>query len=97
MILKKCEICNNSNLIKVLNLGLHPLCDDLKPIGSKKTNKKYKIEILFCKNCSTAYQKYNVNKKLLFHKDYHYRAKHTKDVLDGMQSLVNDCKKKLEN
>ena len=27
--IKCCEVCGNKNLESVLNLGLHPLCDDL--------------------------------------------------------------------
>ena len=43
-----CEICGSKKLYKVLDLGKHPLCDDLKKIGSKKKNKSYKIVILLC-------------------------------------------------
>lgn len=31
-----CEICNKESLKTVLDLGRHPLCDDLIPIGNKK-------------------------------------------------------------
>ena len=34
--INSCEVCSNSKLNKVLDLGYHPLCDDLKPISSKK-------------------------------------------------------------
>ena len=30
--IKKCEVCGNDNLVNVLNLGHHPMCDDLVPI-----------------------------------------------------------------
>ena len=87
-----CEICDQKNLPTVLDLGKHPLCDDLIKIGSKKKNKLYKIQIIFCKKCVTAYQKHQVKKKILFPPNYHYRAKLTKDVLKGMEDLVKDCK-----
>lgn len=88
LIIQACEICGNKDLLEVLNLGYHPLCDDLLPIGSKEVNKEYKIEILFCPKCLSAHQKYQINKELLFPKSYHYRAKETKDVQCGMQGLV---------
>jgi hypothetical protein len=88
-LINNCSICDNK-LESVLNLGKHPLCDDLKRIGSKKKNKSYLIEILFCNFCKTAFQKKNINKKILFHKDYHYRSKLTKDVTDGMKNFVQD-------
>ncbi len=40
---KKCEICNSKSLKKVLNLGRHPLCDDLIELKSKKKNDLYKL------------------------------------------------------
>ena len=88
-----CEICKKKNLPLVLDLGKHPLCDDLIKIKEKKISKLYKIEIVFCKNCITAFQKYQIPKKKLFPKNYHYRSKFTKDVINGMQEIV----KKAEN
>ena len=89
-IVSKCQICN-SKLFKFLDLGLQPLCDDLKK--TPKSNKLYKTKIIYCKKCLTAYQKYNVDRKKLFHKDYHYRASNTKDVLRGMKELVVNVSK----
>jgi len=94
---KNCELCRSQNLIKVLDLGFHPLCDDLILINSKRKNKLYKIEIIFCKKCLTAHQKYQVKKKVLFPKNYHYRARFTNDVLIGMKNLVSECEKYLGN
>lgn len=90
-----CEICGNNKLTEVLNLGNHPLCDDLIKVGSKKRCNEYPIEILFCGTCYTAYQKFQVSKKKLFSKNYHYRARMTKSVLSGMSDLVNSIEKKI--
>ena len=87
-----CEICNQKKLPTVLNLGNHPLCDDLIKTGSKKKNKFFKIKIFFCKKCLTAYQKYQVPKKKLFPRNYHYRSKFTKDVISGMKEVLNKSK-----
>ena len=96
-IVKRCQICNSS-LSNFLDLGKQPLCDDLrtKPF----VNKFYKLQIKFCKKCLTAFQKYNVNKKVLFPKNYHYRSANTNDVLLGMKNLVDEIgkiKKNLKN
>jgi 2-polyprenyl-3-methyl-5-hydroxy-6-metoxy-1,4-benzoquinol methylase len=87
-----CEICKKKNLPVVLNLGKHPLCDDLIKIGSNKESKLYKIEVIFCKKCITAYQKYQVPKKKLFPPSYHYRSKFTNDVISGFKNLVKKSK-----
>ena len=89
-----CEICGNSDLSHVLDLGFHAMCDDLIKIGEQKKNEKYPINILFCKNCKTAHQQYQVPKKILFPATYHYRASLTNDVLNGMRELVDSCESK---
>ena len=37
--------------------------------------------------------KISSKKKIIFPKKYHYRARFTKDVINGMKDLVNDTKK----
>ena len=61
-----CEVCGSKSIVEVLNLGEHPLCDDLIPIGSNTTCAMYPIDIVFCTNCFTAFQNYDVEKKLIF-------------------------------
>lgn len=94
-VINECEVCESKELIKVLDLGDHPMCDDLKPIGSDITCKNYPIQILFCETCKTAHQKYQIPKQDLFPAEYHYRARFTKDVLGGMEDLVNSCEQDL--
>ncbi len=86
-----CEVCGQPLETSVLNLGLHPMCDDLVEVGSTRICKEFPIEILYCENCYTAHQKYQVPKNELFPKTYHYRSRFTSDVLLGMQNLVNSC------
>ena len=87
----KCEVCDATNLIEVLDLGLQPMCDDLIPTGDIAICREYPIEILFCQNCLTAHQRFQIPKKELFKTNYHYRARVTKSVLDGMSDLVDGC------
>ncbi len=89
-----CEVCGNKNLSAVLNLGPNPLCDDLVPIGDTRICREYPIEIMFCENCFTAHQHFQVPKQDLFPKTYHYRSRFTADVLNGMSGLVTSCKEK---
>ena len=89
-----CEVCGNQRLTRVLDLGLHPLCDDLVPIGDARVCHEYPIDILFCENCLTAHQRFQVPKQDLFPPTYHYRSRFTADVLTGMQSLVETCERR---
>lgn len=86
-----CEVCGGQQLENVLDLGYHAMCDDLIKIGEQKKTEKYPIKIIFCNNCKTAHQQYQVPKKVLFPDTYHYRASLTKDVLNGMMDLADSC------
>lgn len=92
--ISNCEVCGNKSLTSVLDLGNHPMCDDLVKVGDKRVCKEYPIEILFCKNCFTAHQRFQVPKEDLFPSSYHYRSRFTADVLNGMKGLVNSCEER---
>lgn len=87
----KCEVCENEQLKKVLDLGTHPLCDDLIPMEEESSCEEFPIEILFCEKCLTAHQIYQIPKQTLFTKNYHYRARMTGSVLSGMADFVEGC------
>jgi hypothetical protein len=89
-----CEVCGSRTLIPVLDLGAHPMCDDLVAIGDPRTCIEYPINILYCETCRTAHQRFQVPKRQLFPESYHYRSRFTADVLSGMKSLVASCEQR---
>lgn len=95
--IKTCEVCGNENLKEVMDLGLHPMCDDLRAIGDNTDTEVYPIKILLCDDCLTAHQAFQIQKETLFKPNYHYRSRFTKDVLDGMQDLVDDYYQNVDN
>jgi hypothetical protein len=86
-----CEVCGAQDLPTVLDLGRHPMCDDLVAVGDARACREYPIEILYCDTCRTAHQRYQVPKQELFPRSYHYRSRFTADVLNGMAGLVESC------
>ena len=90
----KCEVCGNYPLMPVINLGDHPIPDDLVKIGHTRECATYPVEVLFCNECKTAHQAVQVPKTVLFSPTYHYRAGQTQDVLDGMKQLVDSFEQK---
>jgi SAM-dependent methyltransferase len=84
-----CEVCLEPSIKRAINLGSHPLCDDLTPIGKKTEVDVFSQEITLCSKCLTAHQVYPVKKELLFRETYRYRAALTQDVLTGMDNLVS--------
>jgi hypothetical protein len=89
--IRGCEVCGGSELVPVLDLGRHPLCDDLVKVGDPRQCREYPIQIDFCPTCLTAHQRFQVPKEDLFPTDYHYRSRFTADVLSGMRGLVASC------
>lgn len=89
-----CEVCKSTDLTTVLDLGMHPLCDDLLKIGATEKCEEFRIEIALCNQCLTAHQLHPVPKRKLFPSSYHYRSSMTQDVLNGMQDLVARTKEK---
>jgi hypothetical protein len=87
-----CEVCKSPNLVMVLNLGKHPMCDDLIKIGSSETCEEFELSISLCNECLTAHQMHLVPKRRLFPSSYHYRSSMTQDVLNGMAGLVQELK-----
>ena len=92
--ISSCEVCGNKVLSSLLDLGLHPMCDDLVAVGDERVCKEYPIEILYCDICLTAHQRFQVPKEDLFPSTYHYRSRFTADVLNGMKSLVISCEER---
>lgn len=90
-----CEVCASETLEPVLDLGKHPLCDDLVPVGDSRVCAEYPIEILYCGRCATAHQRFQVPKRELFPTTYHYRSRFTADVLNGMSALVDACEQRM--
>jgi SAM-dependent methyltransferase len=85
----KCEVCGNQKMVNYLELGDHPLCDDLINPKDPHISELYRQEILLCEVCLTAHQRFPVQKETLFSPDYHYRSRLTNDVMSGMQDLVD--------
>ena len=84
-----CEVCQSTLVGPVLDLGDHPLCDDLLEIGNPSPAPRYRQHIQLCSTCLTAHQLMPVKKEELFKSDYHYRAGLTNDVLSGMRDFAS--------
>ena len=91
--IKSCEVCGKTLRKNILDLGSHPMCDDLIRIGSKKKSKLYPLVLNICEYCLTVAQQFHINQKKLFPKKYHYRARFTKDVISGQKNLVQRTEK----
>tara|TARA_B100000989_G_scaffold292715_2_gene269071 strand:- start:1833 stop:3032 length:1200 start_codon:yes stop_codon:yes gene_type:complete len=64
--IKKCKICLSNKIRSVLNLGAQPAANSLHK--NKTKQKKYPLNLCFCRECSTAQLSVALNPKNLFSK-----------------------------
>jgi len=88
-----CEVCGTLLVGPTIDLGSHPLNDDMYRIGTSHSALKYRQEIQLCSCCFTAHQLHPVQKEVLFFPEYRYRGSVTKDVVSGMDDLIDNALK----
>ena len=89
-----CEICNTKIYKNLINLGNQPIPDNLSSslkLSIKK--RKFKTKVIYCHKCITAYQTKIIKKEDLYTKKYTYRARNTKDVINGLKNLSKEIKR----
>ncbi len=89
----KCRICNSTNLKRYLNLKKQPLANSFLKKGDIKYEKKYPLELLFCKQCKLSQLSVVVNPKLIFNK-YDYLSSFSKALQNHYMKLVKDLENK---
>ena len=63
-VIKKCRVCDSSNLQDVLDLGVQPWGNDFKEMPG--ASEKYPLIGVFCKDCTTFQIKHNVSKEIMY-------------------------------
>ncbi|MDO8430330.1 MAG: methyltransferase domain-containing protein [bacterium] len=100
--IKKCRICGNSNLVKVLDFGRRHI--GCTPVKSNKNNKLAKIKIplvaVLCdrrknKSACGAVQLLNTVNGDLVYRNIFYRTATNPMMRDAMNNVVKDCMGKL--
>jgi len=68
----KCDICSSENLVKFLNLGLHPPPLNFL-INENDKEEKFPLEVYFCKSCGLVQLGNDVDPNIMF-KEYLYTS-----------------------
>lgn len=96
--IKKCQVCEKSNLTKIISLGNISPCDSLlKKKDLTKREKKYPLNLVRCLNCGLIQIDYVVDPKELFHIDYPYRSGITKDLKKNLEKISGHVSKEYKN
>tara|TARA_B100000787_G_scaffold169978_2_gene163246 strand:+ start:2756 stop:5062 length:2307 start_codon:yes stop_codon:yes gene_type:complete len=89
----KCQICGNTELELVIDLGTQPLGDKLESINSKYKKDEiaissYPLAQLFCNNCSLNQLNYICPSHILFGDDYSYKTGVTSELVDYQAGMA---------
>lgn len=91
----KCRFCNFKDLMKVIVLGEMPLAGGfLKSKDNFKKEKKYPLELFFCKNCYLLQTGVSINPDILF-KKYFYFSSSINTLINHFKNTVKKIKKTL--
>jgi len=86
----KCKICNKTELNKVLSLGKQPLANKYPKNNYEIINeKKYSLDLLFCKNCKNVKIKKIISRNEMF-KDYYYLSSINKGLVNHFNNLAKE-------
>ncbi len=89
----KCRICHSEKIVEVIDLGKQPLANKYpKNKFQVKTEKKFSLKILFCKNCRSGQIKKIINRNILF-EDYYYLSSVNKKLKEHFEKLALKIKK----
>ncbi len=92
----KCRFCNSDKLIKVINLGKMPLAGGfIKKKTDFKKEKKYPLELIFCKDCYLLQTGISINPDILF-KKYFYFSSSIKTLVEHFNKTAQKISKNLK-
>tara|TARA_Y100001980_G_C14555180_1_gene343186 strand:+ start:2024 stop:3274 length:1251 start_codon:yes stop_codon:yes gene_type:complete len=93
LFLKKCLICNSSNLRQYLDLGVQPLANSY--VEKKNIElEKFPLGLNLCESCWHSQLTYNVDRKYIFD-NYHYASGTSNTLIKYFNWLAKSLKKTL--
>ncbi|KND46794.1 MAG: putative methyltransferase [Parcubacteria bacterium C7867-006] len=94
---KKCQLCGGSKLVKIIDLGLHPLADTFLPKEcADKPITLYPLNVLLCKSCGHAMLGYVVPPEERYQKiDYSYTASNSKVSVEHFAKMAESVGTKI--
>ena len=92
--INKCQISNSKKLQKILSLGLIPPVNQMSHLNSKLNDQTFfPTELFYCPQSRLVQLGIEVNKKILFPKEYPYTSSTTKILRDNFTELSKEIEK----
>jgi SAM-dependent methyltransferase len=86
-LISKCRVCGSARLNHVFSMGNMPLANALR-LDPRAENDKYPLTLLFCEDCSLVQIREDVDKEVLFSKDYVYYSSQSKTMVESSRILA---------
>ena len=93
--ISKCQICNSTNLKKIIEIGNQPLSNTLLNNEYDKAKKLYPINAIRCVDCTLIQIDYIVDQTEVYHPEYPYLPGITKTVDNEQKQLCDFLIEKL--
>lgn len=94
-ILKKCRVCESSNLEEIIDFGKQPWCNDFLNYDQLGKEKFYPLVLVLCNECKVSQLNYTVKKEIMF-SDHTYLSGVTKSLSAHFENLRNEIVKKFD-
>ena len=85
-----CRYCGSEELSSILDLGLHPPSDSFIDYDQIKNEKKYPLELFFCKSCFLLQLCDVISPKILFGGEFLYLSSSSKALVDHFKNFTNE-------
>ncbi|MFC1522179.1 class I SAM-dependent methyltransferase [Elusimicrobiota bacterium] len=94
LVVKKCQVCDSSDLEQLLFLGYLPPVNQMRAIGETPHEQpSYPALLLKCNKCQLVQLGLIVDAKILFPPEYPYTSGTTKILRDNFAELYQECSK----
>src|SRR3989344_7132608 len=88
-----CRICKGSDLTRILSLGEHPPVDNFIDAAHVSAEKRYPLDVYFCRTCNLVQLLDVVAEDELFHGEYAYFSSASAPLVEHFRSYADDLKK----
>src|SRR3989344_6003476 len=88
-----CRICKGRDLTRILSLGDHPPVDNFTDAAHLKGEKRYPLDVYYCRTCSLVQLLDVVAEDELFHGEYAYFSSASAPLVEHFRSYAEDLKR----
>ncbi|OGG51686.1 hypothetical protein A3C18_03420 [Candidatus Kaiserbacteria bacterium RIFCSPHIGHO2_02_FULL_54_11b] len=89
----QCRICKGEDLVRFLSLGEHPPVDNFTDKAHIENEKRYPLDVYFCRQCNLVQLLDVVTQEELFHQNYAYFSSASAPLVEHFKSYAEDLKK----